>query len=277
MSQQTWRSLSSASRMMIGCAPGRAGDLLADLAVQGQAHGFVEVALRFAEFDVLDDLALRRQLRGHLLLGAAQQEGADARGQVRQACLVAVALDGRAVVLGELAGVAEPAGQQEVEQRPEFAQVVFQRRAGQAQAVPRVQLARGLGGLGPGVLDVLRLVEDQQVVLLFAELLGVARQQRIGGEDQVMLGDPREVAAAAGAMQGEHAQLRGEALGFVQPVGDQAGRHHHQGRRAEAPGLFSRSTWASDCSVLPRPMSSARMPLAPTSRSVCIQLRPSCW
>jgi hypothetical protein len=66
-----------------------------------------------------------------------------------------------------------------VEQRPEFAQVVFQRRAGQAQAVPRVQLARGLGGLGPGVLDVLRLVEDQQVVLLFAELLGVARQQRI--------------------------------------------------------------------------------------------------
>ncbi|MNZ70225.1 hypothetical protein D3C78_885560 [compost metagenome] len=116
--------------------------------------------------------------------------------------------------------------------------MVFQRRAGQAQAVPRVELARGLGGLGVGVLDVLRFVEDQQVVLVLAELFRVPWQQRVGGEDQVVLLDLGEVAAAAGAMQGQHAQVGGEAFGLVQPVGDQAGRHHHQRRRGQAAGLL---------------------------------------
>ncbi|MNO83526.1 hypothetical protein D3C76_748400 [compost metagenome] len=36
------------------------GDFLADFLVQRQAHGLVEVALRLAEFDVLDEFALRR-------------------------------------------------------------------------------------------------------------------------------------------------------------------------------------------------------------------------
>ncbi|MNM96100.1 hypothetical protein D3C81_1085660 [compost metagenome] len=39
-------------------------------------------------------------------------------------------------------------------------------------------------------------------------------------------------------MQGQHAQVGGEAFGLVQPVGDQAGRHHHQRRRGQAAGLF---------------------------------------
>ena len=155
-----------------------------------------------------------------------------------QAALVAVALDGRAVVHGELPGVAQPAGQQEMEQRPQLAQVILQRRAGQAQAVVRAQVACGLGRLGGGVLDVLRLVEDQQVILVLPELLGIARQQGIGGEDQVVFGDLRERLAPARAVQREHAQVGGEAFGLVQPVGDQAGRHDHQCRAGQAPGLL---------------------------------------
>lgn len=214
------------------------GDLLADLAVQRQAHGLVEFALRLAEFDELGELALRRQFRGHLFLGPSQQERPQARGQVTEACLVAVLLDRRAVVLGELAGVAEPAGHQEMEQRPEFAEVVLQRRAGQAQAMPCRQLAGGDGGLGGGVLDVLRLVEDQQVEPPLAQLGGVAWQQGIGGQHQVVLVDAGEVAAPTGAVQGQHAQIGSEALGLVQPVGDQAGGHHHQRRRVKPPGLL---------------------------------------
>lgn len=143
--------------------------------------------------------------------------------------------------------------------------------------MPCRQLAGGDGGLGGGVLDVLRLVEDQQVEPPLAQLGGVAWQQGIGGQHQVVLVDAGEVAAPAGAVQGQHAQIGGEALGLVQPVGDQAGGHHHQRRRVEPPGLLFQSTWASDCKVLPSPMSSASTPPLSSSRRVCIQLRPSSW
>ncbi|MNZ87580.1 hypothetical protein D3C78_1064420 [compost metagenome] len=39
-------------------------------------------------------------------------------------------------------------------------------------------------------------------------------------------------------MQGQHAQVRGEARRLVLPVGDQAGRHHYQCRAVHAAGFF---------------------------------------
>ncbi|MNF47662.1 hypothetical protein D3C84_288690 [compost metagenome] len=72
---------------------------------------------------------------------------------------------------------------------------------------------------------------------LGVELLEIARQQGIGGEDQIVLGDLREQRLALGAMQGQHAQFGCEAFGLVLPVGDQTGGHDDQRRAAQATGL----------------------------------------
>ena len=191
VSQQTWRSLSSASRitMRLRARPRRA---ISSRTLRSSARRTVwEFALRLAELTNWVNCSSAAVPRPPVPLVRRSRNGRAARRWL-EACLVAVLLDRRAVVLGELAGVAEPAGHQEMEQRPEFAEVVLQRRAGQAQAMPCRQLAGGDGGLGGGVLDVLRLVEDQQVEPLLAQLGGVAWQQGIGGQHQVVPVDAGE-------------------------------------------------------------------------------------
>jgi hypothetical protein len=46
--------------------------------MHGEPHALVEVALLVGELDLADELALGRQLGGHLLLGAPEQERPDA-------------------------------------------------------------------------------------------------------------------------------------------------------------------------------------------------------
>ena len=43
---------------------------------------------------------------------------------------------------------------------------------------------------------------------------------------------------AAGAIQRQHLELRCEMRRFVEPVGNQAGRHYHHARPVEASGVF---------------------------------------
>ena len=117
------------------------GDFVADFFVHRQAHGFVHVTLRFVQINPVDDLGFRRQFSGHLFFGAAQQEGFDPRIQVLQALVIAMAFDGYSVVAVKVLSVAQPARHQEVKQRPQFAQVVFQWRTGKAQALACNQLA----------------------------------------------------------------------------------------------------------------------------------------
>jgi hypothetical protein len=96
---------------------------------------FVQVALAANQFDLADDDRLRRQLACHLFLLAAQDERADPLREQLTTVGVALLLDRRPPVLGKGLIVAEESGQQEVELTPELAEVVFQRRAGQAKAV----------------------------------------------------------------------------------------------------------------------------------------------
>src|SRR3546814_4989510 len=74
---------------------------------------------------------------------------------------VAVLFNGGPVVAVKAFAVPQPPGQQEMKQRPEFAQVIFQGRTGQAQTLSGVEFAGSLGGLAGGVLDVLRFIENQ--------------------------------------------------------------------------------------------------------------------
>ena len=64
----------------------------------------------------MDDFGLGRQFGGDLLLGAAQQERFDPRIEMLQALVAALAFNGHPVVAIESLDVAQPAGQQEVEQ-----------------------------------------------------------------------------------------------------------------------------------------------------------------
>ena len=105
--------------------------------------------------------------------------------------------------------------------RPQLAEVVFERRASHAQPVPRIKPAQRPGRAAAGVLDHLRLVEDQQVPGLLAQRGDVAPQQRVGGEHHVVLGDALEVARPRAALQREHTQRGRKARRLALPVGNQ--------------------------------------------------------
>ena len=108
------------------------GNGFPDLLLHRGAHGFVEVALRRFQFDRGHDLGLGRQLGRHLVLFTAQHERPQAPRQQFTARFVAGFLDRIAPALVEVLLAAKESRQQEIELRPQFAQVVFQRRAGQA-------------------------------------------------------------------------------------------------------------------------------------------------
>ncbi|MNP09552.1 hypothetical protein D3C76_1016640 [compost metagenome] len=116
--------------------------------------------------------------------------------------------------------------------------MVFQWRAAQAQALAGIELTGSLGGLAVGVLDVLRFVQYQHVQGLRRQAFHVLGQQGIGGQDQVVIGEVVEMFFATGAVQCQYLELRSEVRRFVEPVGNQAGGHHHHAGAIEATGVF---------------------------------------
>ena len=95
--------------------------------------------------------------------------------------------------VGELLGPAEQAGVEEIEQRPQVGQPVLDRRAGEGDARAASKLLDGAGLPRAGVLDRLRLVENEQTPLPLAQPRQ-ARQHRVRGDDQVSgFGDGRHL------------------------------------------------------------------------------------
>ncbi len=76
------------------------------------------------------------------------------------------------------------------------------------------------------------------MIVVLAQFFFVARQQRIGGQDDVGAVDLVEQVHALLALQEQHLEARREARGFVEPVGHQAGRGDHQCRAGKTAGLF---------------------------------------
>ena len=101
--------------------------------------------------------------------------------------------------------------------------MVFHGRAGKADAVGGLEFAGVLRGERLGVFDILGLVEDEQVPVLFGEQLEIAGEQRIGGEDDVGLFDLAEQGGALQSLEDEHLELGREFRGFIGPVGDDRG------------------------------------------------------
>ena len=102
-------------------------------------HGFVQIALRTFEPDRAHDFGFGRQVFRHLAFVAAQQKWPDATHEQFAPRFVAMLFDRRAKQPLEALLLAQQAGHEEMKQRPQFAQMVFQRRTCQAKAVARGQ------------------------------------------------------------------------------------------------------------------------------------------
>ena len=211
-SQHTWRSFSSASSTTTWLRPRpRSAISRRHLVMHRGADRFIQFALLRRQRDAAQDRVLRRQFGRHRRLGAAQDERADARGKLAAAHRIALLLDRRAEPAGEVLARPQQPRHQEGELRPQLAQVVLDRRAGQAQPVARLQPAHRVGRLGGRALDRLRLVQHHQVPGEARHLLDIARQHRVGRDHDMR---PAEVAALlvpVQPVQHDHAQMRCEA------------------------------------------------------------------
>jgi hypothetical protein len=164
-------------------------------------------------------------------------KGRNAAGQQVAAHQVAALFDRRAPVGGEILAVAEKAGQQEVELAPQFTEVVFQRRAGQAQAMPGSILRTASAPAAGAFLTVCASSRMSRVVAVLHQFVGVAPQQRIGGETTSCSGISSKRHLAPGP-RSESTLSGRKAFGLVLPVEDQRGRQDDQRGFVEAAGFF---------------------------------------
>src|SRR4029078_11535526 len=91
----------------------------------------------------------------------------------------------RCTVTRERPRVAEQAGIQEIDEAPQLAKVVLDRRAAEREAMPPAQQTRGLGAGRRGVLDRLRLVEDHVLELDVLQLNRVPSQRALRRSHQM--------------------------------------------------------------------------------------------
>jgi hypothetical protein len=102
-------------------------------------------------------------------------------------CAATVALNGPGKAGAERLLRAQIAGVEELHDGPQFREAVFDRRAGEGDAIAGRQAPDGLGLLGAGVLDLLRLVQYDPGPLDFLQRLLVPAGQRVGADDDVGL------------------------------------------------------------------------------------------
>ena len=135
---------------------------LVDAAQHVVHHRLVERGLLLGEGAETVHLHLLGQVRddGAVGLEPAQNERPGERPQMGRRLLVAEPLDGDHEALPERRRRPEQARVQHLHDRPQLAEVVLDRGAGQGDPARREQRADGFGLLGLGVLHVLGLVED---------------------------------------------------------------------------------------------------------------------
>ena len=175
-----------------------------------------------------------RQLLGDVPLEPAQHVRRDRLAQRREALGVALVLDGLAPEAPERELVAEQAGREPVEDRPQLAQVVFDRRARQAHAVARDHARERAACLAPGVLDRLRLVEHDGREAQLGEPLLVADHDGIRRDHDVGLRRVGPPPVPLGPVQDDDAELRREARELARPVAHEAWSADDERRRVEA-------------------------------------------
>ncbi|MFT6178148.1 MAG: hypothetical protein ACJA16_005478 [Akkermansiaceae bacterium] len=179
--------------------------------------------MRRVEIDGVDEDGFGREFGRDLVFGATKDEGTEAGAEEFAAFFVVFFFDGVLVVFSEALERPEEAGHEEAEEGPEFAKVVFDRGAGEANAVAASEFAGCFADFGRGVFDMLGLVEDDELELVFFKFFDVALDEREGGDDEVGVGDVGEEFFALGAVEDDAFEGRGKFFGLGKPVGDDGG------------------------------------------------------
>ena len=216
-------------------------------------------------------------------LGAPEDERLREAAQSRRGIGVAVAFDRRAELLPEPAESPEQAGVHGVEDRPQLAQPVLDRRAGEGDLLSGTQLADGARCLGVRVLHHLRLVEDHGRPFDAAEVFEVAGQQPVRGDHDLAFRIAPEQRVVARRRRARRQRLRvlpwwicTSSFGVNRCASLLQLRTTLSGHTTRCgPGRSTR--WANVVAVLPRPMSSARQPPRPSLARNCIHDRPRRW
>lgn len=125
---------------------------------------------------------------------------------------------------------AEQAGGDEVEQGPEFSEMVFDRGAGGDQPEPGRKMHGRLGAFGGRVLDRLGLVQDHGLPLHGGEQIRLLIEQPVTGDDQVKGAEIGQLAGPVAAAKGGQLEGGGKTARLDQPVAADRGGRHHQGR-----------------------------------------------
>jgi hypothetical protein len=152
----------------------------------------------------------------------------------------------------------EQAGIEEVEDRPQIAKIILNRRAGERDAALRVEGLDRAGLLGLGVLDRLRLVDNGETPAGLAEPIE-PEQRGVAGHDEIdtseVLGRSRfqPLGRRERGMGDEHVERRGEALGLGRPVGDERRRRDNEARPALAAALANRQQQRENLDRLAEP------------------------
>ena len=213
------------------------------------ADGLLEIARRVVDDGAVErgllprqraedlHLVLLRQVRNDARIGfqPAEDERRGEPPELRDGVGIAPGLDGDEEALPERRLRAEEAGIEQIHDRPEVADVVLHRRAGEGDAERRLDRPRGLGLLRLGVLDVLRFVEDEALPRHALQRLDLAVQQRVARHDEgAALCRLHEVVAAhaVAAVVQHRRQRRREARGLANPVAGDRGRRDEKHRAA---------------------------------------------
>ena len=161
-----------------------------DHAAAGQAlraHGLDDLAAARLEQFAVNSLLIRRSVRrttpapvspGRSVATSRLSRRSMKRPQParepRLGCVALFARDRNFVTLAEILRRAQVTGHEEIEDGPEIEHRIFQRRAGEDQAMPRPDRFHRLRVLGLAILDVLGFVEDHGVEL---DLAYIARHR----------------------------------------------------------------------------------------------------
>jgi hypothetical protein len=192
---------------------------------------------RLFDGQVAEDLHLDlvRQIAGDLRvgLGAPKDERPNHAAEVLAAVLVQQFFDRYGEALAEIASAAEQSRIEHVHDRPQFRQVVFDRRAGQRKPPRRDQRSDRDARRRRGVLDLLRLIQGDALPGHAGQVVAVAVRQGVTRDHDVHLGrgvQKRLPADALGAVVQQHAQRRGESFQLFNPVADNGRRGEQQCR-----------------------------------------------
>src|SRR5262249_31895336 len=142
--------------------------------------------------------------------------------------LLVAAVDRSRVALFELVERTEEPGADEVEDRPDLGEAIFDRRTREREAALRLEALRGARGGAERVLDVLRLVEDRVGQVELRQELFVASEKRVARDHDVRVFELVGALLAVAAVPDDVTERRRELVELALPVRDDARRRDDQ-------------------------------------------------